>query len=160
MPRHYVGIALLLAAGLTVAALARAADRQAVYPIAVLTKQLAYHPRAWVGRTVLVRAVVQGIINHTWRKGCEQSPLCAMVQAQWNLDDPDGTDLTASLPLQWGAPDPLRALLRQAPLIGHLAPPPQVARPETAATYRIQIRAVRHGIHDAGYAAVLLDVAP
>lgn len=150
-------IALLLVAGLAAAAVGRTADRPAVYSVAALASQLTHHPRGWLGRTVLVRGVAQVTGIHTFRPGCEQSPLCVVVQPAWRLDDPETPDLVGSLPLRWGDPDPLRALLRGLPLIGRLAPPPQVADPGMTALYRIQLRAVPHS---AQYEAVLLDVAP
>jgi len=150
-------LALLLVAGLAAAAVERTADRPAVCPVAAVASRLAHHPHEWLGRTVLVRGVARVAGIHTFRPGCEQSPLCVVVQPAWRLDDPGTPNLAGSLPLRWGDPDPLRALLRGLPLIGRLAPPPQVADPGMTATYRIQLRAVAHSTQ---YEAVLLDVAP
>jgi hypothetical protein len=153
-------LGLLLIAALAVAAIEQAADRGTVYSVAAVERHLAQEPYAWGGRTVLVQGEAQVTISHTWRSGCEQAQLvCTIVQTAWSLGDPGAPSLVAYLPLQLSAPDPLRALLRQAPLIGRLVPPPQVIHPGITATYRIQLCAMPHGTDGTGYQALLLDAA-
>jgi hypothetical protein len=129
-----------------------------VYTVAQVQAGLADRPRAWVGRTVLVRGIAQLFVSHTKRPGCELSPLCFVVQATWRLDDPRKPGLVG-LPLQWGAANPRRALLRHIPLVGLVVPRQQVAEPDLAATYQIQLRTAPpdSGATPPCYEAVLLD---
>jgi hypothetical protein len=136
-----------------VSTLGIAADRP-LYSVTELQWQLAHHPQGWIGRAVLVQGSAGSY--HTW------SPPDSIV-LRITLRDPGAPPGTLSLPLAWGNPDPLRASLRHLPLIGRLAPQPQVVRWGTLTTYRVRLRAAPAGGSCSFlpcFEAVLLDAAP
>jgi hypothetical protein len=65
------------------------------------------------------------------------------------------------LPLAWGRPAAVRALLRRVPLVSQLIAPPQTPRWWMPATYRVQLRAAAGlcGVPPC-YEALLLAAAP
>jgi hypothetical protein len=124
-----------------------------LYGVTDLQRQLARDPEDWIGRTMLVQGSAGSY--HSW------SPPDSIV-ARFALRDPGAPPGTASLSLAWGAPDLLQASLRHLPLIGRLAPQPQVLHWGGLATYRVRLRIAPADSCSflPCYEAVLLDAAP
>ena len=149
--------ALLFALPLSLATRALATSPAAgpVYTLAALDADLARRPRAWLGRTLRVQALLGG-------KCVAMVGLYTQSCASWEmaLTDPAGDQAVAPLPLTWGDPPSLIALLRRLPLLGWLAPPPQIAHSSATATYRIKLQTTPCAALDDGpvcYGAQLLD---
>ena len=66
------------------------------------------------------------------------TPACA----SWSyaLTDPDQVSTAVPLLLSWGGAPPLLAVLRRVPLVGQLAPAPQILYSGVPAVYRVQVR--------------------
>jgi hypothetical protein len=123
------------------------------YAVADLQRRVIRDPGRWIGPTVLVRGRVA--MDRSWKAPDS-------IVTRFDLIDPGAPRGTPGLALAWGGADPLLAALRRLPLIGRLAPRPQVLRWGAPATYRVRLRA-----SDAlacatppCYEALLLDAAP
>jgi hypothetical protein len=130
-----------------------------VYTVAALQTHLTHEPAAWVNRTVRVRAIANADGCARWSSA--ERPTCLEWQAL--LFDPRLEANVRPLPLARGSVPPLLVALRRAPFLSQLAPSPQTVVWDTAATYRIRLRAVPcrpGGRATCGYAALLLDAAP
>jgi hypothetical protein len=123
-----------------------------VYTVSGLAAGLADNPRAWMGRTVLVRGVAG------W-PSCPPNASCAFA---WPSLIDAGASMGRMLPLSMGPADPLLALLRRLPLVGRLVPGWQVLHWGRPAIYRVQVQDVagtsRNGAPH--YRVLLLDPAP
>jgi hypothetical protein len=157
-----VALLVPLLAGLALAARSGHRDRGPVYSVAQVEALLARRPEDRLGRTVLVRGLAREVVGYTVLPGCRRPWMCTTIQRTWRLTDPGTPDPARGLPLAWGSPDQLRALLRPVPLLGPSIPPPQEADPGRAATYRIQLRMAPapSWATPTCYEAVLLDAAP
>jgi len=149
-------LGLLPALVLMIAALADGAGRRSVYSVVEVQSRLAHDPKAWVGRTVLVRGLIERCVasrSVRARQPCDKWPAV--------LVDPGSFGVSAPLPLMWGSLDPLLAFLRELPLVSWLVVPPQAPHWWTLATYRVQLRAAPQDLCSAGacYEALLLDAA-
>jgi hypothetical protein len=129
-------LALVIAAGS--AGLSRVARSRAtpdrVYTVAQVRAGLALNPRAWIGRTVLVRGTVVAMAF-----ACPDAPGFRCTPIQWDELDPDvpGPQPLILVP----APaDPVLAVLHRLPLLGPFLPlpPPLRAGP---GVYRLHLRA-------------------
>jgi hypothetical protein len=125
-----------------------------VYTVAQLRERLAAHPRAWVGRVVLVRAIASGC----WALGGPGNAQCRI----WRPGLIDQLGQENPLALAWATQGPLLSTLRQLPLLGDLLPAPHGTHWDLPAVYRVQIQAVAAGRCGAApcYQALLLDVSP
>jgi hypothetical protein len=156
-------LGLVLATGLMVVIIAVGHSASVpVYSVARVQAGLVDQPQAWLGRPVLVRGLAREVVGYTVLPGCRRPWTCTTIQRTWRLTDPGTPDPARGLPLAWGSPDQLRALLRPVPLLGCSIPRPQEADPGRAATYRIQLRMApaRSCATPTCYEAVLLDAAP
>ncbi len=121
-----------------------------VYTVADLRQRVVQAPRAWMGRTVRVRALVLLYRTRsdpfTWR-------------THLLLIDPGAAGWVGRMPLVLGAADPVLAMLRRLPLVGPIVPHGQQARWTTAMSYRIELQARPSPSCPACYEAVLLDAA-
>jgi hypothetical protein len=119
-----------------------------IYTVASLRAQLLQEPDQWVDRTVRVRAV-PAICDPcgTWLPG---------------FVDPGPHATEQFLPIVPGDPPPLLATLRRLPLVGLLAPQPQVLVWDRPAVYRVRLRRIDclSAQDRVCAAAVLLDAAP
>lgn len=125
------------------------------YTLAALDADLARRPRAWLGRTLRLRALLGG-------KCTGMAGLYTQSCASWEmaLTDPAGDPAVAPLPLAWGAAPPLIAALRRLPLLGGLVAPPQIVHSSATAIYRIRLQTTSCTVLDDGpvcYGALLLD---
>jgi hypothetical protein len=148
--------ALLCALPLSLAARALEAGPVAgpVYSMAALDGGLVRRPRAWLGRTLRVHALLGG-------KCTAMAGLYTQSCASWELalTDPAGDQDIVPLPLAWGAAPPLIAALRRLPLLKLLVPAPQVVHSSAAAIYRIRLQTTSCTALDGPvcYGALLLD---
>lgn len=119
-----------------------------VYTVVQLQAHLATAPRAWVNRTVLVRAIGGGCIP--W----------AAPKDEPCVDDPPDlvqmgpAGLVAFFPLVCSQLDPLPRFVRRFPWLRRWLPAPQVLYPGPLRVYCIQLPAVPTGN------ALLLDSLP
>lgn len=150
-------VALLCAAllGLALRSLAAEPAPGPLYSLAALDAGLVRAPHSWLERTVRVRALLGG-------KCVATSGLYTQVCSSWEmaLTDPQGRQDVAPLPLAWGSPAPLRAVLRRLPLLARLVPRPQIVHSSAVATYRVQLQTSPCSALDDGpvcYGALLLD---
>lgn len=125
-----------------------------VYSLAVLDDALARQPRAWLQRPLRVYALLGG--KCTAMAGL-YTPSCAAWELA--LTDPVGSAEVAPLPLAWGSAPPLLAFLRRLPLLGQVAPPPQILHSSVPAVYRIELQPAACTGMDGPpcYQALLLD---
>jgi len=149
-------LGVLLAAVLAVAAFA-GVGRSPIYSVAAVQAGLARDPQAWLGRTVLVRGVVEPCLG----SGSLARFLHCHRQPQDRLD-PDPATEGGSLPLVSGSQNVWLAFLRHLPLMDRVLPPQQTPQWRTLATYRVQLRAMPAGdcTGQPYYEALLLDAAP
>ncbi len=131
---------ITLALVATVAATAtRPAPVATVYTVAQVRAGLARNPGAWVGRTILVRAL---IMQCRRVEGCSAIPTgiprMGLVDGIPIIEMPRATVLSQSLPLQIEQ-DPLRAFLRRAPLLDRVVSPPRRLSLAQAATYPVRL---------------------
>jgi hypothetical protein len=109
--------------------------RLTIYTLAVLRRDLAHTPAAWLGRVVWVRA--RPVLAFAWT--CRHDDVCVIRQS--SLADPTVDAADARLPLLAPAETPLVALVRHVPLLARWAPrPPALARGRIA-LYHIQLTA-------------------
>jgi hypothetical protein len=129
------------------------ATAEPVYSAADLQRQVIGDPRRWIGRTVRVRG--RAAMDRSW-----SAPDSIVTSIE--LLDPGTPGGTTGLSLAWGGADPRLVALRSLPLIGGLAPRPQVLHFGTRATYRVRLRAATAGACESPpcYEAVLLDALP
>jgi hypothetical protein len=148
-----------------------------VYTVAQLRAGLADNPRAWIGRTLLVRGVAIGPIGLScppnascplaWPAlidaGAGNGPTLPLVAVSVGrvLRIPS-VSVGRVLPLSLGPADPLLALLRRLPLVGRLVPGPQVLRWGKPTIYRVQVQDVAGPSPNAAlpYRVLLLDPGP
>jgi len=137
-------IALVLAALALVVAIIMATGQRptpagAVYTVAQARAGLARNPRAWVGRTILVRALV---IRCRLVEGCVALPpgipRVGFVDGIPIIEMPRAAVLSQALPLQVGE-DPFRSFLRRIPLLHGVIPAPRQLSPAHPATYRVRL---------------------
>jgi hypothetical protein len=127
-----------------------------VFTVDELTTLLARDPGAWLGRTVLVRGVAQACQG----SGSSASALYCRRLPQ-DLRDPGLGGASERLPLVWGTQGSTLAFLRRVPLLGGLAPAPQVIQWDALATYRVKLRATAgESCGAATCYEALLDIAP
>jgi hypothetical protein len=146
-------LGLLLAGGLALAASYRPLDQGPVYTVAQVEAQLASHPRAWVGRALLVRGAVVPCLAVP---SVGERPCAALAPGSVR---PPREPLT----LVQGDPPPVAlAWLRRVPVLGTLLPAPQVLTWGVVATYRVRLQATPESICGSGvcFEALLLDAAP
>ena len=153
-------LALVIAAGgaglIGVARSRAPLDR--VYTVAQVRAALARNPRAWVGRTVLVRGTMVVMAFACLYSG--DGFKCGALQ--WKELDPEAPGpqplILASAPAS-----PLLALVHRLPLVGPLVPWPQPLR-EGPGVYRLQLRAPSHcpfpSANPSCASALLLDTRP
>jgi hypothetical protein len=130
--------------------------REPVYAIAEVRAALRGDPNTWMNRTLLVRGVAEAV-------SCTPAPAgppACYSQRLW-LAAAGGASTVGALPLSLGTGSRLLATLRSIPLVGTLAPAPQVPRWGAMATYRVQLRAAPAGSCPVPpcYAVLLLDAA-
>jgi hypothetical protein len=162
MLRHRVllitSLSLVLVALLVVPARDRPLHQGPVLTVAAVQVHLAKDPRAWTNRTLLLRGVAAtaDCVNQLARAGI----VCAPPQAV--LRDASSSAAGARLPLAVASPDRLLTIVRRVPLLGSMAPAPQVVHWEVVATYRVQLQPVPAGSCGGTtcYEALVLDVAP
>lgn len=128
-----------------------------VYSLAQIQTELADHPHAWVGRTVLVRGVAEPCPwwGQTARlRQCADQPLVLV---------PAPADPRANpLPLRQQAPTQLLALLRGLPLLHDLVSPSPAVLVFRPARFRVHVHTLAAsacGGRSTCYEA-LLDAAP
>jgi hypothetical protein len=164
---------LVVVSGLTLgcAVAAVCPARQApVYSVTTVRAHLVHEPHAWLGRTVLVRALVEGCPFPPYVR-TYSCPPASLVDGGTAADG-------GTLRVAWAGVDALRASLRRIAVLDRLIPAPQVLHWGVVATYRIQLRAVLCGhpghqqaacdLHErtdksgcsSCYQALLLDAAP
>jgi len=105
-----------------------------VYTVAQVQAGIGHHPRSWVGRTVLVRALATPL-----GASCPASvPYCTNVV----LSDRDPElGSTPSLVAMAAPPDPFWSVLRAVPLMDRVIPDPQEVAWQRVATYRVHFSA-------------------
>jgi hypothetical protein len=142
-----------LTLGCAVAAISPAATSP-LYTVTALRSGLENAPLAWLGRTVLVRALVQGCPFPPYTPTYDCSPA--------SLVDGGISATEGGLPVVWAGIDTFRGSLRHIPLLDRLLPAPQVLHWGVVATYRIQLQVAPCGAGTRApcYAAVLLDAVP
>lgn len=155
-------VALILVGGAGAAIARSAGSFSTVYTVADLRADLTRHPRAWLGRTVLVRgAVIGGWMPALWLRPAHSGPQPSIppLQSGAALVDPAGH---VSLPLASGGEDSLLSFLRRLPWVGRFAPRPQSFNWQAPAVYRVTIEAAPSGScgHTTCYEARLLDSMP
>lgn len=127
-----------------------------VYSVATLRADLAREPRAWVGRTVRVRARPEICPREIEDEG--------MGCGSWRptLVPPTVSDPGDFLLLVRGPGDPLLTTLRRLPALGRLLPAPQVVNWGAVAVYRVRLRVAGCDPYEPPpcYVAALLDPAP
>ncbi|HWE63989.1 MAG TPA: hypothetical protein VHB98_19925 [Chloroflexota bacterium] len=131
-----------------------------VYSASTVTAGLLHHPRAWIGRTVLVRGTVLG---SSWDPdaNCSQAS-CAgttsyALAASLNANDVGQPALImVTAPPSW-----LTSTLSGMPFLQRFVPQPQAVQFLRATTYRVRLQAIR-GACDRLICvnAVLLDATP
>ena len=153
-------IAAFIAAGgadlIQVARSHTALDR--VYTVAQVRAGLARNPRAWVGRTVLVRGTMVVMVFACPYGG--DGFKCGALR--WEELDPDAPG-PQPLILAPAPASPLLALVHRLPLVGSLMPWPRPLR-EGPGVYRVQLRAPSHcpfpSANPSCASALLLDARP
>ena len=153
-------LALIIAAGgaglIQVARSDTALDK--VYTVAQVRAGLARNPRAWVGRTVLVRGTMVVMVFACPYGG--DGFKCGALQ--WEELDPDAPG-PQPLILAPAPASPLLALVHRLPLVGPLMPWPRPLR-EGPGAYRVQLRAASHcpfpSANPSCASALLLDTRP
>ena len=143
---------VVLAAGL-MRATVHTRTPEPVYSFATVRAQLARDPAAWMGRSILVQAMAVAY-HQRFDRGTALTEIdLTDAGAQWSKQ---------YLPVLRGTPDPVVALLRRLPLLGHVLPAPQPLRWGVPAIYRLHFREVpcSAGAPQLCYIALLLDPAP
>jgi hypothetical protein len=127
-----------------------------IYSLAALRANLESDPTNWLGRTARVHAIPVLQWCFVWTV---PSPRCALQEPA--LVSPK-TNTDAPLPLAWGSAPPLLAFLRQVPLLGAVAPPPQVIQWARPGIYRVQVLVASCFAVGMGpcYKATVLDSSP
>jgi hypothetical protein len=125
------------------------------YTVADLRSRLAARPAAWVGRTVVVRAIAEpcpwwGAAARLLR--CDARALVLVGTPAEAPADP--------LPLVQPAPLGIVSVVRGLPILGALLPRPPAVPLFTRARFRVRLFALPTCSHGACYAALLLGVAP
>ena len=129
-----------------------------VYTVAQVRAGLARNPRAWVGRTVLVRGTMVVMVFACPYGG--DGFKCGALQ--WEELDPDAPG-PQPLILAPASASPLLTFLQRLPLVGSSMPSAQPLR-EGPGVYRIQLRAPSHcpfpAANPSCASALLLDSWP
>jgi len=125
--------------------------RGRVYGVSQVIAGLSRDPRAWVGRTVLVRGVALRLLP-----GCGAGQWCLE-----GLYEPAARRRGPILLLEPGPADSLVARLRRVPILDGVAPRPQRLR-GAVAIYRVRFQAAPRQSCDARpcVTAILVDAAP
>jgi hypothetical protein len=104
--------ALLFATAVTFAIVRRLADSGPTYTVAQVQAALLHHPRAWVGRTVLVHAMLLPGSFCPYGAHCPRRPPV--------LADPGAGTANAAILVYWRFTNPMVGFLETLPLIGPL----------------------------------------
>jgi hypothetical protein len=126
-------LGLMLLTGLGVAALSTRQDQGPVFTVAELRERLAAQPASWLGRTVVVHAIVEPC---PWGEAPGRRLHCAdhaLVLAGLPSEAP-----TEPLPLVRMAPRPLAVFLRGLPLLGAMLPRSPVVLPFAVARFHVR----------------------
>lgn len=123
------------------------------YTVSQARNGLLWQPRAWLGRTVRMRAIAA----HESRRYCPD-PIATCVGVLPIFVDGPGATATA-LPLVWGGSDRIRAQLRRLPLIAPFVSP-QVPQWGRLATYLVSLRLAAGPTCHTCFVAVLVDASP
>jgi len=150
MRRGVMTLLGLICCLLCVRAVAGAPDR--VYTVSQVLTGLQRDPRAWVGRTALVRGAALLLLP-----GCGATAWCPA-----GLYEPHTRRPGPILLLEPGPANPLWGRLRRVPILGDVVPRPQHMHDQTSAVYRLRFQAVSHRSCDAHPCvnALLVDAAP
>jgi hypothetical protein len=131
-----------------------------VYTLAEVGTGLHRDPGSWVDRPLHVRGVA--LPCEVTLEGLVADARVPCARGLPVLQSETGAGNGSTFLLGRGKPDPVAALLRDLPLLGHLVPAPATVQWGVLATYRIEIIAVPNALantlHD--YKALLLDAAP
>lgn len=131
--------ALTLAIAIIIAIGRQPSSTEAVYTVAQTRAGLARNPRAWIGRTILVRGLV---IQCRLVEGCVALPpgipRVGLVDGIPIIEMPRVAVLSQALPLRVDE-DPLRLLLRRLPLLRGIVPAPRQLSTAQSATYRVRL---------------------
>jgi hypothetical protein len=132
-----------------------AIQREPVYGFAEVRAALRGDPDVWMNRTLLVRGVAVACTPAP-----AGPPICYSEHLWFAGAGRAGS--SDALPLSLGASSRVLATLRRIPLVGALAPAPQLPHWGTMATYRVQLRAAPGGSCPTlpCYTVLLLDAAP
>jgi hypothetical protein len=129
-----------------------------VYPIAAMQDNLTYDPGAWVGRTVVLRAIA---LPCPWWGATARLQRCGgrpLVLVATPTDAPN-----APLPLVRPAPQPLLSFLSGLPVFGDLLPRSPAVPVGAPARFRVRLVALPAGAcagHLPCYEALWLDATP
>lgn len=115
-------------------ATAVAGGQERVYTVSQVLVGIERDPRAWVGRTALVRGVALQLMP-----GCGARRWCPI-----GLYAPHTRRPGPLLLLEPDSPDSLVMRLRRVPILGALAPPPQRMDNHRVAVYHVSFGAVPH----------------
>jgi hypothetical protein len=125
---------MALGSGLAVYAVQQSGTAPTVYMASALYARLARNPRAWNGRTVLVRGVIVG---------CRPSEGCGRLpwgQPETGLGTFGATTTVGTIPVLWGIPNPWTEVLRRLTLVAHLIPGPRPASVTGPVVYRLHFQ--------------------
>lgn len=171
-------VALMLAGGAGVAIARGSGSFSQVYSVREVRAGIARHPSAWLGRTVLVRAIASGAwlplaiggpgsgsgFTVMWFYGGRGRPLPSTrtILPSALLTDSSTQAPAAGLPLAFGGEDPLLSFLRRLPWIGRFMPRPRSLNWGSPAIYHVRLQSAPAGScgHAICYEAVLLDAVP
>ncbi|HWE60118.1 MAG TPA: hypothetical protein VHB98_00250 [Chloroflexota bacterium] len=131
-----LALLILLSAQVEVAVARYSQTRTPVYSVGRIRAVLTQDPKAWIGRTVLVRGILQGpFVFCGATRPCPPAVL-GLIDGENESVAPDQL-----LPVAAGSPVPLWAVLRRVPLAGTLLPAPQQMRFGLMTTYQLRLRA-------------------
>lgn len=133
-------LSLLLVILLMVAAHGSHKGPDLAYSLAALRAHLEYDPRLWVGRTVVVHALMEPC---PWWGAAARRRHCAdrsLVLVGASTDH-----VAAPLPLDRVHPGPLAMIMRRLPLLGGLFAPPTQLLLFTSAEFRVRVRTLPAG---------------
>jgi hypothetical protein len=145
---------LLGATCLAIAATQGHTSQGPVYAARTVRDGLTHDPSAWVGRTILVRGRVGGCIP-------ELDAVAWPCHSHTDRQPPQ-TDTLEALPLVVDDADTMLSVARRIPVLSGMLPSLPVLHWESAATYRVRIRAGAFPFCGTGtcYEAQLLDASP
>ena len=150
-------LGLLLLTSQVSAVLTRHQVQGPVYTVDEVTTLLTRNPRAWVGRTVLVRGVAEPCLES---EGPARFLQCH--HRPGDFLDPGLAGASGHLPLVSGAQSTWLIFLRHLPLVSLVLPPQQTPQWGDTATYRVQLQTMPGCSYSFlfCYEALLLDAAP